>query len=232
MFGIRGRPDADAPIFGVPREHPAAAFAECSPWVGHRRAGSGARRAPRVCLEWRDSACFQAGLLRKDCTSRPEPTRASSTSPGMMKDPSSRVGRPEAEERSERHGGRLSNSACPRPGPIRSRRRPRANSGTRRLLLSKRDQLHRARELVMDGKSAARFASSIVGRGPSPGVDRATAGSVARAWTCASARFPASDARFVCCGLAEGTVRGRSVRHAGAGARAVRARRAAAVAAG
>jgi hypothetical protein len=62
----------------------------------------------------------------------------------------------------------------------------------------KRDQLHRARQLVLGGVSAARPASLIVGVDPPPGVPRALAGSVAGARACASARFPASDARFVC----------------------------------
>ena len=43
----------------------------------------------------------------------------------------------EAEETSERHAGRPSSSAGPGPGPIPPGRRPRAHSGTHRLLLSR-----------------------------------------------------------------------------------------------
>jgi len=58
----------------------------------------------------------------------------------------------------------------------------------------KRDQLHRARELVMDGVSAARSASLMVGRGPSRGIDHATPGML-RALRPAPARCPAPAER-------------------------------------
>jgi len=50
---------------------------------------------------------------------RPEPTRASSTSPGTMNHHLRRDRPTEAEERSEQHAGGPSSSAGPGPGPIR-----------------------------------------------------------------------------------------------------------------
>jgi hypothetical protein len=79
----------------------------------------------------------------------------------------------EAEGRSERHAGAVQlHRPWSRPDPLG--RWPSANPGTRRLLLIKHDQLHRARELVVGGVSAARSASLTVRRGSSPGVHRAT----------------------------------------------------------
>jgi hypothetical protein len=69
---------------------------------------------------------------------------------------------------------------CCLAGTCQLTRVPARGKSGHGLSPGKRDQLHRAGELVIDGVSAARFTSSIVGRGPSPGVDRATAGCVAR----------------------------------------------------
>ena len=71
-------------------------------------------------------------------------------------------------------------------------------------------QLHRGRELVVGGDCSSPnrlidcTARALAGRSSSH--DRR----VASIRTCTSAKFPASDARFVGCGLAEGAVRERS----------------------